>query len=84
MENITYSAFRSHLATVLDKVNDNHNPVLVTRQSGKAAVVMSLDDFKSYEEMAYLMTSSANAQRLSQAINELNNGKGKPHQLIAE
>lgn len=49
MDTISYSAFRSHLASTLDKVNEDHVPILITRQNGKPAVVMSLEDFKSYE-----------------------------------
>lgn len=55
---MTYSDFRSHLSTALDKVNDDHEPLLITRQSGKPAVVMSLEDFKSYEETAHPMAST--------------------------
>ena len=84
MENMTYSNFRSHLATALDKVNTNHVPLLVTRQSGKAAVVMSLEDFKSYEETAYLMSSIKNAKRLNQAIKQLEDKKGNVKKLIEE
>lgn len=84
MDNMTYSDFRSHLATVLDKVNDDHVPLLVTRQSGKSAVVMSLEDFKSYEETAYLMSSMKNAERLSQAIAQLESKKGKARKIVEE
>ena len=80
MENITYSDFRSRLAATLNKVNNNHTPILVTRQSGKDAVVMSLEDFKSYEETAYLMSSSRNVQRLNQSIEELEKNKGQNKQ----
>lgn len=84
MENMTYSDFRNHLAATLDKVNEDHTPVLVTRQSGKAAVVMSLEDFKSYEATAHLMSSAKNAERLNQAIEQLENKKGKSRKLIDE
>ena len=84
MENMTYSDFRNHLASALDKVNDNHVPILVTRQSGKAAIVMSLEDFKSYEETAYLMSSIKNVERLNQAIEQLEKKKGKHKKLIEE
>ena len=62
MDAISYSAFRAKLARTLDKVNDDHKPVLITRQNGKPAVVMSLEDFQAYEETAYLMASPKNAQ----------------------
>ena len=84
MQHITYSDFRSHLAASLDKVNEDHQPIIVTRQSGKSAVVMSLEDFKSYEETAYLMSSIKNAARLNEAILQLEKGRGKPKKLIDE
>jgi antitoxin YefM len=82
MDNISYSAFRSNLAKILDKVNDDHVPVLVTRQNGKPAVVVSLEDFKTYEETAYLMASPKNAERLNRAIDEVEAGKTVQHDLV--
>jgi antitoxin YefM len=82
MDAISYSAFRSHLASMLDKVNEDHMPLLVTRQNGKPAVVMSLEDFKSYEETLYLMASPKNAKRLNQAILEAEAGKVLRRRLI--
>ena len=82
MKSMSYSTFRGQLASVLDKVNDDHVPILITRQSGKPAVVVSLEDYKSYEEMAYLMSSEKNAERINQAIQELESGKGQPKDLL--
>ena len=84
MDTMSYSSFRSHLASTLDKVNDNHKPVLITRQNGKPAIVMSLEDFKAYEETAYLMASPKNAARLNQAITEVEAGKTVQHSLLEE
>jgi len=84
METLSYSAFRSHLAEMLDRVNDDHRPILITRQKGKPAVVMSLEDFKSYEETAYLMASPRNAERLNQAIEEVEAGRIVSHALVEE
>ncbi|HIJ89301.1 MAG: type II toxin-antitoxin system prevent-host-death family antitoxin [Desulfobulbaceae bacterium] len=84
METISYSAFRSHLASILDKVNEDHRPVLVTRQNGKPAVVISLEDYHAYEETAYLMASPKNADRLNQAIAEVESGKTFQRELIDE
>lgn len=84
MHTISYSAFRAHLAGTLDKVNEDHNPITITRQNGKPAVVMSLEDFHSYEETAYLMASPKNAERLNQAISEVEAGNVESHELIEE
>lgn len=84
MDTINYSTFRSNLASVLDKVNDDHVPVLVTRQNGKPAVILSLEDYKSFEETAYLMASPNNARRLNQAIAEVEAGQVIQHELLEE
>ena len=84
MDTMSYSSFRSHLASTLDKVNDDHKPVLITRQNGKPAIVMSLEDFKAYEETAYLMASPKNAARLNQAITEVESGKTVQRRLLEE
>jgi antitoxin YefM len=84
MNTINYSTFRSNLASVLDKVNDDHVPVLVTRQNGKPAVILSLEDYNAFEETAYLMASPANAKRLNQAIAEVEAGNVTQHELIEE
>lgn len=82
MDTMSYSTFRSNLASTLDKVNEDHKPMLITRQNGKPAVVISLEDFHAYEETAYLMASPANAKRLNQAIEEVQAGNIKQHGLI--
>lgn len=84
MDTLSYSAFRTHLAGTLDKVNDDHKPILITRQNGKPAVVMSLEDFHAYEETAYLVASPKNAQRLNQAIADVEAGKTVEHGLMEE
>ena len=84
MDTINYSALRSHLATILDKVNNDHKPVLITRQKGQPAVLIGLEDFKAYEETAYLMASPKNAVRLNQAIADVKAGKIMQYGLIEE
>lgn len=84
MDTMSYSAFRADLARVLDKVNQDHAPVLITRQNGKPAVIISLEDFQSYEETAYLMASPRNAERLQQAVAAIKAGDTTPHGLLHE
>lgn len=84
MHTISYSAFRARLAGTLDKVNEDHQPVLITRQKGKPAVVMSLEDFHAYQETAYLMASPKNAARLNQAIAEVEAGRTLQQGLLEE
>jgi antitoxin YefM len=73
MQTISYSTFRSNLSSVMDSVNDDHKPVLI-----------SVEDFESYQETAYLMQSPNNAQRLNDAMADIEAGKTLSHGLIEE
>ena len=84
MDSINYTTFRKELSKVIDRVNEDHCPILITRQKGAAAVLMSLEDFKSYEETAYLLRSPGNAERLNAAIADLEAGKGTERELVNE
>jgi antitoxin YefM len=56
--------------------------VIITRQNGKAAVIIFLEDFKSYEETFDLMASPKNLQRSHEAIVQIEQGKANNHSLI--
>ncbi|PTM39087.1 type II toxin-antitoxin system prevent-host-death family antitoxin [Bosea sp. 124] len=76
MKVVTYSHLRANLAKIMDQAADDHDPVIVTRANGKAAVLLSLEDFGSYEETRYLNASPANAKALEESIAELDRGEG--------
>ncbi len=60
----------------MDRVCADHTPVIITRNRDQSVVMLSLEDFESLEETAYLMRSPANAKRLLEAIHALETGKG--------
>jgi len=83
MRTTSYSDLRKNLAATLDRVTEDHEPVVITRDKGKpAAVLISLEDFASYEETSYLLQSPRNAERLRDAIRELDSGHGKERKLV--
>ena len=84
MQTATFSHTRQHLASTMDIVVNNHTPLTVTRQNKEPIVMISLEDFKSMEETAYLMQSMRNASRLNSAMSELENGLGIEKELIEE
>ena len=75
MQAITYTHARNHLTATMDKAIEDHEPVIITRQSGQAVVMMSLEDFRSWEETAYLLASPANARKLVKSLGEAKQGK---------
>jgi antitoxin YefM len=76
MNAITYTSARENLASTMDRVCRDHDPVIITRNRDQAVVMLSLEDYEALQETAYLLRSPANAKRLMDAIEELNQGKG--------
>jgi antitoxin YefM len=82
MDAISYSTARAHLAGTMNKVCENHEPVVITRRGEPAVVMLSLADYKAMEETTFLLRSPANAQRLLRSIACLNSGGGEEHDLL--
>ncbi|MFO1431182.1 MAG: type II toxin-antitoxin system prevent-host-death family antitoxin [Candidatus Competibacteraceae bacterium] len=82
MNAITYSQVRSNLAKTMDKVCDDHSPIIITRKSQRSVVMISLEDYQALEETAYLLRSPKNARRLLESIIELESGSGTERELI--
>lgn len=82
MRTTSYSELRKNLAAMLDSVAEDRDAVIVTRDRGKpAAVLMSLEEFASYEETVHLLKSPANARRLMDAVAQLDKDKGRAREL---
>ena len=81
MNTITYTSARSNLAQTMDKVCDDHAPVIITRKAAKPVVMMSLDDYEALEETAYLLRSPKNARRLLESMAQLEADKGTEREL---
>ena len=82
MKTMTYSESRRRYAEVLDSVIDDREEVVITRAGHEPAVIVSLDDYESLKETAYLLRSPANARRLLTSIDELEAGRGTQQDLL--
>ena len=82
MDAITYTAARQNLAKTMEKVCQDHAPVIITRKSSNSVVIMSLEDYEALEETAYLLRSPKNTRRLIESIAQLENDKGTEKELL--
>ncbi|MEU6538314.1 type II toxin-antitoxin system Phd/YefM family antitoxin [Streptomyces sp. NPDC047000] len=64
---ISASEARRDLFPLIKRVNDDHTPVRISSKGGDA-VLMSADDYESWQETIYLLRSPANARRLMEAV----------------
>jgi antitoxin YefM len=83
MKTMTYSESRARYAEVLNSVNDDREEVVITRAGHDPVVIVSLEDYESLKETAYLLRSPANARRLLASIEELESGGGTVRELTA-
>lgn len=81
MDAMTYTAVRANLASAMDRVCDDHEALIITRNGERSVVMLSLEDYKSLEETAYLLRTPANAKRLLGAVAQLTTGKGVERKL---
>ena len=82
MKTMSYSESRARYAEVLDGVTNDREEVIITRAGHDPVVIVSLDDYESLRETAYLMRSPGNARRLLDAMERLEAGHGEAHDLI--
>lgn len=82
MDAITYSAARANLARTMDRVCNDHEPLIITRNKEQSVVMLSLDDYQALEETAYLLRSPENARRLLAATAQLIAAQGTERELI--
>lgn len=81
MDVITYTKARANLANTMDRVCNDHEALIITRNGEQSVVMLSLEDYKALEETAYLLRTPANARRLLSAVAQLNAGKGVEREL---
>jgi len=74
MDAVTYSEARNNLAHYLDKVVDDVDATIITRQRGDAAVLMSLREYEQWQETLRLL-SRGNARRLLAAVDDVAAGR---------
>ena len=65
---ISYSEIRKNLKKNFDRVCEDHEPLLITRKNGENIVVISEDDFHSFQETAYLCQSPKNLSRFLESL----------------
>jgi antitoxin YefM len=79
MKTMSYTESRARYAEMLDGVINDREEVVITRAGHEPVVVVSLEDYESLKETAYLMRSPANARRLLDAMERLEAGRGVAH-----
>ena len=81
---INYTQARNNLKSILDKVADDADYMVISRRDAEDAVVMSLDYFNAMQETLHLLKSPSNVAHLEKSIAQYRAGKLSHHELIDE
>jgi antitoxin YefM len=82
---VSFTDLRQNMARYFDRVSDDREPLLVTRQGGKGnVVILSEEEFAGWQETVRLLSSPRNAARLLASIRELDAGQGRQRELIED
>jgi antitoxin YefM len=84
MEAMTSNQAKQQLDELIDRVILDAEPTILCNEQGKQAVLMSLDEFNSWQETLYLLSNPANAEHLRKSIEQANSGKKSVRELIEE
>lgn len=84
MKTFSYTESRANYAQVLDNVVNDREEAVITRAGHEPVVIVSLADYESLRETAYLLRSPANARRLLDSIENLERGRGTQHDLLED
>ena len=70
----TFSEARANLKAVMDQVVDDHRPVIISRRRAAPVVMVSLEDWNSWQETVYLNSTTANRAALDRAMADADAG----------
>ncbi len=74
MTSVNFTLFRNNLKHWLDYTDDAVEPVIIERSKDRKTVLISLDEYASLAETAYLLASPKNRQHLDRSLEQLRSG----------
>ncbi len=85
MAHVSFTDLRQRMAIYFDRVTQDREPLIVTRQGGKGnVVIMAEEEFAGWQETVHLLSSPQNAARLLASVRQLDAGQGQSHELLED
>jgi antitoxin YefM len=83
MNATTVKEAKKHLDRLIEQVNADAEPTIICGDQGQKAVLLSLEEFNSWQETLYLLSNPMNAEHIRRSIAEAKAGKTLERELIA-
>ena len=78
----TYNYSKDNLGLLIHQAINNSEQIIISRDTTKSMVLMSLDEFNSWQETIYLHSNPNNAKHIYDSIEQANTGKVLEKELI--
>jgi len=82
MNAVSYTDLRQNLKTYMDKVYNDHDPLIVTRKNNQNVVLLSIEEYNSLIETNYLLGSEENYTYIKESIDQYEKGKVQKRDLL--
>lgn len=84
MQVVSFTELRKNMKTIMDQCCENHDLTIVTRQKEAPVVMMSLEEYNSWQETFYLMKSPKNHAQLMESIENVRKGNVQKRDLTQD
>jgi antitoxin YefM len=81
MVETTYTSLRENLASMMDRVVNDREVIIIRRKGDQKVAMIPADELSGLLETVHLLRSPKNAARLLSALKRAKQGKGKPESL---
>lgn len=71
-----------NLDALIEQIIEDAEPAILLNDRGSKAVLMSLEEFNSWQETLYLLSNPANAEHLQRSLREAREGKTAERELL--
>ena len=75
MKQISPHEIKTNLTTIFDRINHNHEVMIVMRNQTQSVVLLDANDYNSLIETLYLLQNPANSERLCKGIEQHRQGQ---------
>jgi antitoxin YefM len=82
MEAVTLAEAKQNLDGLIKRAISHAEPTIIRTESGEEVIFLALDEFRSWQETIYLLSSPANAEHLQKSILEADSGRFQQHELV--
>lgn len=82
MHAVTLKEAKLNLERIVEQVIADAEPAIVVTESGEQVVFLPLDEYNSWKETLYLLSSPANAERLRRSLAEAKAGNAQERELL--